>query len=73
MVWGCQDILRMHLNHLLALVTSPRTHIHTRIRAAQALTTHPRVHAIISYTSKANPQVTMSIICIHLIVMLVPV
>ncbi|XP_071541821.1 uncharacterized protein [Panulirus ornatus] len=56
MVWGCQDILRMHLNHLLALVTSPRTHIHTRIRAAQALATHPRVHAIVSYTSKANPQ-----------------
>ncbi|KAK8729282.1 hypothetical protein OTU49_008737, partial [Cherax quadricarinatus] len=56
LVWGCQDILRMHLNHLLALVTSPRTHIHTRIRAAQALASHHKVQAIISYTSKANPQ-----------------
>ncbi|XP_069997726.1 lysosomal-trafficking regulator isoform X2 [Penaeus vannamei] len=55
-VWGCQDILRLHLTHLLALVTSPRTHIHTRLRAAQALATHTRIQPVLSYANKANPQ-----------------
>ena len=56
-LWGCQDTLRLHLNHLLALVTSPRTHLQTRVRAAQALSKHARLHAIVNCTAKANPQV----------------
>ncbi|XP_063878429.1 lysosomal-trafficking regulator-like isoform X2 [Scylla paramamosain] len=65
-LWGCQDTLRLHLNHLLALVTSPRTHLQTRVRAAQALSKHPRLHAIINCTAKANPQLMYKVgIFIH--------
>ncbi|KAK7001971.1 hypothetical protein SK128_023175, partial [Halocaridina rubra] len=56
MVWGSQDVLRLHLTHLLALVTSPRTHTHTRIRTAQALATHSQSKIILLYATKANPQ-----------------
>lgn len=58
MVWGCQDILRMHLSHLLVLATSPRTHFTTRTRAVHTLTTHPRSQAIVSYVVKSNHQVS---------------
>lgn len=57
MVWGCQDILRMHLSHLLVLATSPRTHFTTRTRAVHTLTSHPRSQAIVSYVVKSNHQV----------------
>ncbi|XP_068245807.1 lysosomal-trafficking regulator isoform X3 [Palaemon carinicauda] len=56
MVWGSQDVLRLHLTHLLALVTSPRTHTHTRIRTAQLLATHVQAKAILLYATKSNPQ-----------------
>ncbi|XP_066957517.1 lysosomal-trafficking regulator isoform X3 [Macrobrachium rosenbergii] len=56
MVWGSQDVLRLHLTHLLALVTSPRTHTYTRIRAAQLLATHTQAKGILLYATKSNPQ-----------------
>ncbi|CAL4183102.1 unnamed protein product, partial [Meganyctiphanes norvegica] len=39
-VWSCQDILRLHLTHLMALVTAPRTSTHTRTAATTALVNH---------------------------------
>ncbi|KAK4309758.1 hypothetical protein Pmani_018634 [Petrolisthes manimaculis] len=56
MVWGCQDILRMHLSHLLVLATSPRTHFTTRTRAVHTISSHPRSQAILSYVVKSNHQ-----------------
>ncbi|CAL4071549.1 unnamed protein product, partial [Meganyctiphanes norvegica] len=55
-VWSCQDILRLHLTHLMALVTAPRTSTHTRTAATTALVNHPRALHVLAYAAKANAQ-----------------
>ena len=59
LVWVCQDVLRLHFTHLLALITAPRANVLSRCKAAHILASNiPKIKPVFVFCARSHKMVS---------------